>query len=212
MLETLAAEHWEPTNQTVQTSPVFKLTTIFPGQFLYPILTAVAIVLLVNVVVFPEFGSTHLGLATIETLHQTVDVQKSASALFVASASRSLAATDPSLKELTAAKSELRKKVAGCKGALVECSFELAFSVLAPWELRPIAGKGIRALVASTLSLVGACESEYALLGLPEHCEGADTERRRTETLAEGADIELLRRRREIEGGDAELLRFLLRR
>lgn len=176
---------------------------------MYPILTAVVIVLLVNIVVFPEFGSTQLGLTTIETLRQTLDVQKSASALFVASASRSLAATDPSLKELTAAKSELRKKVAGCKAALVECSFELAFSVLAPWELRPIAGKGIRALVASTLSLVGACESEYALLGLPEH---ADAEKgKSTETPAEGADIDLLRRKRGISGGDAELLRFLLR-
>lgn len=190
---------------------MFELTAIFPFQFLYPILTAVAIVLLVNVVVFPEFGSTHLGLATIETLRQTLDVQKSASALFAASASSSpLAATDPSLKELTAAKSELRKKVAGCKAALVECSFELAFSVLAPWELRPIAGKGIRALVASTLSLVGACESEYALLGLPEHAD-AEEGGKSTETPAEGADIDLLRRKRGISGGDAELLRFLLR-
>lgn len=160
--------------------------------------------LLVNVVVFPEFGSTHLGLATIETLHQTLKVQKSASALFVASASHSLASTNPSLTELTAAKSDLRKKVAGCKAALVECSFELAFSVLAPWELRPIAGKGIRALVASTVSLVGACESEYALLGRPEHRENA-------EPPPQEVDIDPLRRKREISGGDAQLLRFLLR-
>lgn len=160
-----------------------------------------AIVLLVNVVVFPEFGSTHLGLATIETLRQTLKVQKSASALFVASASHSLASTDPSLIELTAAKSDLRKKVAGCKAALIECSFELAFSVLTPWELRPIAGKGIRAFVTSTISLVGACESEYALLGRPEHAE----------TSSEEADIDLSRRKRGISGGDAQLLRFLLR-
>lgn len=181
-----------------------QLTAIFPGQFLYPILTAVAIVLLVNVAVFPEFGSTHLGLATIETLRQTLEVQKSASALFVASASHSLASTDPSLRELTAAKSDLRKKVAGCKAALIECSFELSFSVLAPWELRPISGKGIRALVASTLSLVGACESEYTLLGRPEHRENAEA------PLEEG-DIDLSRRKRGISGGDAQLLRFLLR-
>lgn len=210
MWERLAAGYPETANRTAQTAPSFELTAIFPGQFLYPILTAVAIVLLVNVAVFPEFGSTHLGLVTIETLRQTLDVQKSASALFVASASNSLAPTDPSLKELTAAKSELRKKVAGCKAALVECSFELAFSVLAPWELRPIAGKGIRALVASTLSLVGACESEYALLGQPEHHEDDAGREKSAEIPPDRTDVNLLRRKRGISG-DAELLRFLLR-
>lgn len=179
---------------------------MFPGQFLYPILTAVAIVLLVNIVVLPEFGSTHLGRATIETLHQTLAVQKSASALFVASASAPSTLAHPSLTELTAAKSDLRKKVAGCKAALVECSFELTFSVLAPWELRPISGKGIRALVASTVSLVGACESEYALLGRPEHRENTESPVSGTTTTPD-----LFRRKREISGGDAQLLRFLLR-
>lgn len=186
---------------------------MFPGQFLYPILTAVAIVLLVNIAVFPEFGSTHLGRATIETLHQTLAVQRSASALFVASASASASSTlaRPSLTELTAAKSDLRKKVAGCKAALVECSFELTFSVLAPWELRPISGKGIRALVASTVSLVGACESEYALLGRPEHRENTEPPVSGTTTTTTTTTPDLFRRKREISGGDAQLLRFLLR-
>lgn len=196
---------------------------MFPGQFLYPILTAVAIVLLVNIAVLPEYGSTHLGLAIIETLRKTLEVQKSASALFVASASESLAHTDRSLAELAAAKSDLRRQVAGCKAALVECSFELAFSVLAPWELRPIAGKGIRGLVANTVSLVGACESEYALLGRPEHRGDAGVEDNSSgrpkskgkggpNNLSEEAEIDLLRRKRKISGGDAQLLRFLLRR
>lgn len=171
------------------TSPLYDLTPLFPKQFLYPILTAVAIVLLVNVAVFPEFGSTYLGSTTIETLQATLEVQKGACRLFVTPGG-----DENLLKELTTAKSELRRKVAGCKAALVECSFELAFSVLAPWELKPIASKGIKKLVSNTVSLVGACESEYALLGRPS-----------------GEETELLRPRREIEGGDAELLRELLK-
>lgn len=220
---------------------------MFPKQFLYPILTAVAIVLLVNVIVFPEFGSTYLGTTTIETLQKTVEVQKSASALFVAYASSSKPSSgasstvesksnDTLLKELTASKAELRKKVAGCKAALVECSFELAFSVLAPWELKPIASKGIKKLVSNTVSLVGACESEYALLGRPREEKerevgakekevelgessrrdgvkaGKSGKKKSLEALTEDVDIDMLRPRREIEGGDEQLLLYLLRR
>lgn len=174
---------------------------MFPKQFLYPILTAVAIVLLVSVLVFPEFGSTYLGLTTIQTLQSTIKVQRSANALFVAYASAS--GDDKLLRELTASKADLRRQVAGCKGALTECSFELAFSVLAPWELRPIASRGIKRLVANTVSLVGACESEYALLGREQ---GPDTEKK------EKDEIDKLRPKREIEGGDERLLRYLLRR
>lgn len=193
---------------------------MFPKQFLYPILTAVAIVLLVNVLILPEFGSTYLGQTTIETLQTTLQVQKDANALFVAYASRSSAANDTKLRELTAAKSELRKKVAGCKAALTECSFELAFSVLAPWELRPVASKGITKLVANTVSLVGACESGYALLGRPEKDiakekdagKGKDAGKKKAETPVEEVDIDMLRPKREIESGDERLLRYLLRR
>ncbi|KAI5845750.1 hypothetical protein DFP73DRAFT_476901 [Morchella snyderi] len=191
------------------TSPSFEVSPMFPKQFLYPILTAVAIVLLVSVLVFPEFGSTHLGLSTIQTLQSTIKVQRSASALFVAYAESSAGGgdvdVDKHLRELTASKADLRRQVAACKAVLTECSFELAFSVLAPWELRPIASRAIKRLVANTVSLVGACESEYALLGRPQGA-AADTEQK------EKDEIDKLRPKREIESGDERLLRYLLRR
>ena len=69
------------------------------------------------------------------------------------------------LGDLTAAKSKLRTKLASCKAALRESNFELAWSVLPPRDMKPISDKAMKQLVANTISLIGACESKYALLG-----------------------------------------------
>lgn len=50
---------------------------------LYPILTAVAVLLLVNTLVFPEFSSSFLGVTTIETLGDTVTALRDAGKYFV---------------------------------------------------------------------------------------------------------------------------------
>lgn len=50
---------------------------------LYPILTAVGILLLVNVLVFPEFSSSFLGITTIETLGETVGALRDAGRYFI---------------------------------------------------------------------------------------------------------------------------------
>ncbi len=51
-------------------------------QMLYPVLSAVVIVLLVNVAVFPEFSSGFLGTVTVETLSQTAATLREATAWF----------------------------------------------------------------------------------------------------------------------------------
>ncbi|KAH7385028.1 hypothetical protein BKA64DRAFT_156224 [Cadophora sp. MPI-SDFR-AT-0126] len=53
---------------------------------LYPILTAVAILLLVNMLVFPEFSSSFLGITTIETLGETVGALRNAGKYFISMA------------------------------------------------------------------------------------------------------------------------------
>ncbi|KAI9055032.1 hypothetical protein LZ554_002171 [Drepanopeziza brunnea f. sp. 'monogermtubi'] len=50
---------------------------------LYPILTALAILLLVNALVFPEFSSSFLGTTTIETLGATVGAVRDAGKYFI---------------------------------------------------------------------------------------------------------------------------------
>jgi hypothetical protein len=69
------------------------------------------------------------------------------------------------LKSLTDQKAKLRAKLESCKSAQQECMFELAFAVLPPRDLKPISDTSMKKLVANTISLIGACESKYALLG-----------------------------------------------
>lgn len=197
---------------------------MFAKQFFLPILTASVIVILVNVLVLPEYGSTYLGTTIIETFQETVRIQQDAISLFLAYANHpTVPATgnppeEPkvatTLQDLEGAKARLRGKVSQCKGALAECSFELTFSVLSPWELKPIAAKGIKRLVANTVCLVGACESKYALLGDGETGEArGDVENKdKKKRCQKELNIGVLRRKRETECGDKELLHDLLER
>lgn len=66
------------------TGPAVVVTTSGVTMLLYPIMTAVALLLLVNVVVFPEFSSSFLGIATIETLGETVSALRDAGTYFTA--------------------------------------------------------------------------------------------------------------------------------
>jgi hypothetical protein len=66
------------------TSPAQAVTVGLVTAILYPILTAVGILLIVNVTVFPEFSSSFLGITTIETLSQTVSTLRDANSYFVA--------------------------------------------------------------------------------------------------------------------------------
>lgn len=44
-----------------KTSTSFYITSTFVAMFLYPMMTAIAILLIVNILIFPEFGATGLG-------------------------------------------------------------------------------------------------------------------------------------------------------
>jgi uncharacterized membrane protein YgaE (UPF0421/DUF939 family) len=59
------------------------VTKMAVTQLLYPILTAVAVILLVNISIFPEFSSRFLGITTIDTLGATVGALRDAGKYFV---------------------------------------------------------------------------------------------------------------------------------
>ncbi|CZT43478.1 related to Lactobacillus putative histidine protein kinase SppK [Rhynchosporium secalis] len=69
------------------TGTATEVTAIRATVILYPILTAAGILLLVNLLVFPEFSSSFLGITTIETLGETVGVLRDAGNYFVGMAS-----------------------------------------------------------------------------------------------------------------------------
>ncbi|KAF8455255.1 hypothetical protein BDZ91DRAFT_538947 [Kalaharituber pfeilii] len=170
------------------TSATFYVTKAFVVMFFYPMLTAVGILLVVNVFLFPEFGATGLGLTTVETLQLTISILNDAAELFVEScgekripwAGRHCSLQHQKkvirLAEVTASKSALRAKVNECKNTYRDCAFDISYSCLAPKELKPIAGKGLGRLVMNVMALVGACESKYALMGTTEFREHEDTE------------------------------------
>lgn len=60
-----------------------RVTQVVVTQILYPILTATGIILIVNLVVFPEFSSSFLGQATIETLYDVATALKEAGRYFL---------------------------------------------------------------------------------------------------------------------------------
>jgi hypothetical protein len=199
--------------ERVQCSTSTRLNPLFPAQFLYPILTAIAVMLLVNVTVFPEFGSstlcepsqandprsmlTRAGMTTIETIQLAQKVTKAAAELFVEFAvGNNQEDCLTKLKDLTQWKAKLRAKVAECEAVYTECSFELAISVLAPRRLRPISRTGIKNIVSKTNSLVGACESTFAFIGLENPA----------------AKQKLFTAKREEARGDEQLLKNLVKR
>ncbi len=59
-----------------------RVTQAVVTQILYPILTAIGIILVVNLIVFPEFSSSFLGQATIETLNDVATALKEAGRYF----------------------------------------------------------------------------------------------------------------------------------
>ena len=69
------------------------------------------------------------------------------------------------LQTLTSSKAKLRAKLASCKSAQQECNFELTWAVLPPQDLKAISYTTMKVLVANVVSLIGACESKYALIG-----------------------------------------------
>ncbi|KAK3944791.1 hypothetical protein QBC46DRAFT_455849 [Diplogelasinospora grovesii] len=157
-------------------------------QIFYPLLTAFGVLLLVNVTVFPEYSNDFLGSTTIDTLHQTESAFKSAVEWFVepppepteqdGSApphedghEKAAAAAKPAqtrvarLAALTARKEKLRAKLAGCKKAYEECTFELSYSVLPPRSLKPIIKTAMSSFTRNVITLISACESKYVLTG-----------------------------------------------
>jgi hypothetical protein len=65
------------------TNPVTAISRVMATQILYPILTAVGVLLLVNTCVFPEFSAKFLGITTIDTLGETVGALRDAGNYFI---------------------------------------------------------------------------------------------------------------------------------
>lgn len=155
-------------------------------QLAYPIATAAAIIVLVNVAIYPSFSNGLLGQSTISILHETLTSLTAANGWFLSSVAgldgtkgqtqvvKDLRAR---LAALTDSKTKLKIELAAAQKQQAECNFELAFAFLAPRSLKPISGTRMTRFVKATTALIGACESKYSMIGEqgPEGEDATDT-------------------------------------
>ncbi|KAI0847573.1 hypothetical protein F5Y00DRAFT_241193 [Daldinia vernicosa] len=163
-------------NITILTSTTTSVSTRIVTSITYPILTAVGVIILVNISIFPEFSSGFLGKSTIESLCATIDSFQEAGDWFMSDTRNSDGGDAEKEKEastalrtrliaLTEKKEKLRAQLDSSKKAQAECNFELVYTVLPPRSLKPISMILMSRLVQVTICLINACESKYALAG-----------------------------------------------
>ncbi|KAI1770718.1 hypothetical protein F4818DRAFT_251447 [Hypoxylon cercidicola] len=163
-------------NITVLTSRATSVSASIVTNIAYPILTAVGVIILVNITIFPEFSSGFLGRSTIETLCATISSFQESGDWFMSDSQQldggdaekekaASTALRARLVALTEKKTKLRAQLGSCKKAQAECNFELVFAVLPPRSLKPVSMTLMSRLVQVTICLINACESKYALAG-----------------------------------------------
>ncbi|KAI0525983.1 hypothetical protein F5B22DRAFT_588557 [Xylaria bambusicola] len=195
----------------------------------YPILTAIGVVILVNIAIFPQFSSGFLGTSTIEALTETIILFQEAGDWFMCNDGDGGKETSPKtmrsgLAALSNKKPKLRARLRSCKAVQAECNFELGLTVLPPQSLKPISVIMMTRLVQITTSLINACESKYALVAcdnmedktIASGDEKANTSQIESDTssdeeLAEyQRNIDLIKPVREIESGDINILEQIM--
>ncbi|KAI0109924.1 hypothetical protein F4814DRAFT_424985 [Daldinia grandis] len=177
-------------NITILTSATTYISAGIVAHIAYPILTAVGVIILVNITIFPEFSSGFLGRSTIESLCAIIDSFQESGDWFMSDTRNSDGGDAEKEKEasmalrtrliaLTEKKTKLRAQLGSSKKAQAECNFELVYTVLPPRSLKPISMTLMSRLVQVTICLINACESKYALAGYKyeENEQGAPGEK-----------------------------------
>lgn len=191
----------------------------------FPVLTAIGVVILVNVAIFPQFSSGFLGTSTIEALTETIELFQEASDWFMCNNEDGSGETPPKamrtrLGSLSNKKQKLRARLRSCEAVQAECNFELVLTVLPPRSLKPISVTMMSRLVQITTSLINACESKFALAAYDDKEDDThgsqnqkangippESDSESTDDLAERQrNIDLIKPVREIESGDIDVL------
>ncbi|KAI1295822.1 hypothetical protein F5Y03DRAFT_371574 [Xylaria venustula] len=194
---------------------------------IYPIFTAIGVVILVNVAIFPQFSSGFLGTSTIETLSETIESFQAASDWFMSDngdegeEGTSSNTMRTRLAALSNQKPKLRARLGSCKAVQAECNFELVLAVLPPRSLKPISVTMMTRLVQITISLINACESKFALAAYDENEDGSGNDQANDSDLESDPssdygktqyqrNIDLIKPIREIESGDINILEQIM--
>ncbi|CCD23563.1 uncharacterized protein NDAI_0B05300 [Naumovozyma dairenensis CBS 421] len=148
---------------------------VIANTFSTPFYLGIAMSLFWTLTLFPEFGSSYLGNAAVDTfneLHRAIDDSVS----FFISLENSIYTKPPTtLSKLLKAKTTIEKKVNDCGLVLKECIYEISYSYVPPTELKPIL-ENFQKLTIHINGLVNAGQLEFILLGKHQNDMGnADT-------------------------------------
>ncbi|GAW12194.1 hypothetical protein ANO14919_015550 [Xylariales sp. No.14919] len=218
-------------NLSVLTSSARAVTLSAFKTTVYPVVTAIGVVILVNVAIFPQFSSGFLGTSTIETLSETIDTFQAAGDWFMCSTEdEDEEKTSPKamrirLAALSNKKLKLRARLGSCKAVQAECNFELVFAVLPPRSLKPISVTMMTSLVQVTTTLINACESKFALAAYDDKDHISDQPRDNEKVNGDHFEsdsssdegitehqrnIDLIKPVRQIESGDVNILEHIM--
>jgi hypothetical protein len=134
---------------------------------------------------------------------------------------------------LTRQKAKLRVQLSRCKTAQDEVNFEVSLSALPPLAMKPISVRYMAELVQNIITLVGACENKFVLVGnedhhgdlleyqekrvlVPPNSQSGIAQRTQPISLAEQKgsrhkeQVDRVRPLREIEAGSSQLLELTL--
>ncbi|SMN20124.1 similar to Saccharomyces cerevisiae YGL140C Putative protein of unknown function [Maudiozyma saulgeensis] len=155
---------------------------VIANSFATPFYLGIAMSIFWNLLLFPEFGSTYLGTATIKAmneLHKDID----AAINFFVSVSHSSDEKDNSdlssksnlyakpittLSRLLKFKTTMSKHLSTCEAVLQECIYEISYSYVSPKSLEtPISL--FKDLSIFTNGIINACQLQFIVLGRSEN-------------------------------------------
>lgn len=125
-----------------------------------PFIIGIGLSFVINVLVFPEFGSTYVGTTVLSAVHELQVMFCNTSYFFVTFDTdnpQNAQEHTRKLASLLAQKKKVRGALASCAATMVECTYELSYSFMAPQELKPLLKK-LESLSTTTNALNVACE------------------------------------------------------
>lgn len=150
-------------------APLHESAAVIANSFSTPFYMGIALSIFWNLTLFPEFGSTYLGNATVEALNEIHDSVDDAINFFVsigmAKETDSPYSKPPvSLARLLKRKNAISKQVSNCGLVLEECMYEVSYSYVSPSQLKGVI-QNFKHLAMYINALVNTCQLEFILLG-----------------------------------------------
>ncbi|CCH58345.1 hypothetical protein TBLA_0A05520 [Henningerozyma blattae CBS 6284] len=149
-------------------TPITVKHAVIAEAYSTPFYLGLAISLFLCLVVFPEFGSSHLGNSIVDTLNNFHNLIDHSVSFFISEENRlqenRLYSKSPnSLGKLCKLKTVMANKVSNCKLVFNESLYEITYSYVAPDKLKNVIDN-VKPLLVYVNGLVDACELKFSLL------------------------------------------------